>query len=77
MAIKIKAQKDYLLTELTVEGSASDIDDVMKSIKASGKTVVLYNNGAIQGINVEQKTKLTEGQSSKVREFINVDDAIL
>ena len=77
MAIKIKAQRDYLLTELSFEGSVSEIDDVLKAIKTSGKTIVLYNDGHIQGINVEQKTKLTEGQSNKVRELLNVKDVIL
>lgn len=77
MAIKIKVQRDYLLTEFSVEASASELDDVLKSIKTSGKSITLYNNGAVQGINVEQKTKLTEAQSLQVRELINIADKVL
>jgi hypothetical protein len=77
MSIKVKAQRDYLLTEFSVEASASDLDEVLKSIKASGKSITLYNNGSVQGINVEQKTKLTEVQSIQVRKIINVGDKIL
>ena len=72
MSIKIKVQRDYLLTEFSVEASVSELDDVLKSIKTSGKTVILYNNGSIQGINVEQKTKLTEDQSNEIRKMIGV-----
>jgi hypothetical protein len=74
MAIKVKIQKDYLLTEFSVEGSVSEIDDVLKSIKANGKSVTLYNNGSIQGINVEQRTKLTTDQSTEIRKMIGVGD---
>jgi hypothetical protein len=77
MAIKVKVQRDYLLTEFSVEASASELDDVLKSIKTSGKSITLYNNGAVQGINVEQKTKLTEAQSVQIRELINIGDKIL
>jgi hypothetical protein len=77
MAMKVKVQRDYLLTEFSVEASASELDDVLKSIKTSGKSITLYNNGAVQGINVEQKTKLTEAQSVQIRELINIGDKIL
>jgi hypothetical protein len=77
MAIKVKVQRDYLLTEFSVEASASELDDVLKSIKTSGKSITLYNNGAVQGINVEQKTKLTEQQSIQIRELINITDKVL
>ena len=77
MAIKIKVQRDYLLTEFSVEASASELDDVLKAIKTSGKAVTLYNNGSVQGINVEQKTKLTESQSSQIRELLNIADKVL
>lgn len=77
MAIKVKVQRDYLLTEFSVEASASELDDVLKSIKTSGKSITLYNNGTVQGINVEQKTKLTEAQSAQIRELINVADKVL
>jgi hypothetical protein len=77
MAIKVNVQRDYLLTEFSVEADVSELDHVLKQIKTSGKTVILYNGGAIQGINVEQRTKLTEEQSEKVRQLIGIKDKVL
>ena len=77
MSIKVKVQRDYLLTEFSVEASVSELDDVLKQIKTSGKSVTLYNNGFVQGINVEQKTKLTETQSVQIRELLKIEDKVL
>lgn len=79
MAIKIKVQKDYLLTEASIELAANvtDVDDIMKTSKSSGKMVVLYNNGSIQGINVEQRTKLSDVKAEKVRAMLKLEDVDL
>jgi hypothetical protein len=79
MAIKIKVQRDYLLTEASVElaGNISEVDEILKASKSNGKMVVLYNQGCIQGINVEQRSKLSEPQSAKVREILKIDDVDL
>lgn len=74
MATKVKTQKDYLLTEVTIELPAdlSELDAIMKTTKATGKIVVVYNEGGVLGINVEQKTKASESNSVKVRDILGV-----
>ena len=77
MAVKAKIQKDYLTTEVSIElpTDVSQVDQLLKATKTSGKMVVLYNEGHIQGINVEQRTKMSESESSKVRQLLAVADA--
>lgn len=79
MAIKVSAQRDYLKTEvsLNLPASVSEADEIMKAMKSNGKMVVIYNGGHVAGINLEQNTKLSEGQSEKVRELIAVKDKVL
>ncbi len=76
MAIKIKVQRDYLLTEATVAlpADVSQVDEILKATKANGKMVVLYNDGFIQGINIEQRTKMTEAKAEKTRNLLNIED---
>ena len=77
MAINIKVQRDYLLTEVSVEASADikDVDDLLKATKTNGKLIVLYNEGHVQGINVEQRTKLSDIKADKVRRLLKLEDA--
>jgi hypothetical protein len=74
--VKIKVQKDYLRTEATIEMPAdvSKVDELLRTTKTNGKMVVLYNQGSVQGINIEQNTKVPEGKSGKVRSILEVDD---
>lgn len=74
MTTKVKTQKDYLLTEVTIELPAdlSELDAIMKATKATGKIVVVYNEGGVLGINVEQKTKASDSNSVKVRDILGV-----
>jgi hypothetical protein len=74
MPIKVKNQKDYLLTEVTMDlpTSVSEIDALMRSIKASGKVVILYQDGGIMGVNVEQKKKTTPAETEKVKHLLGV-----
>jgi ABC-type hemin transport system substrate-binding protein len=74
MPIKVKTQKDSLTTEVSLElpVNLSELDAMMKSIKATGKIVVVYNQGGVLGINVEQKTKATEADSAKVRDILGI-----
>ena len=76
MAVKVKVQRDYLRTESSVEASAniSQVDEIMKASKTNGKMVVLYNEGHVQGINIEQNTKIPEAKTGKVREILEVKD---
>jgi hypothetical protein len=79
MAVKIKVQKDYLRTEASISlpSQVSEVDELLRLTKTNGKMVILYNNGFIQGINIEQNEKLTESKSAEVRALLNVADANL
>lgn len=79
MATKVKTQKDYLLTEVTIElpASLTELDAIMKATKATGKIVIVYNQGGILGINVEQKTKATDSNSVKVRDILGISTTYL
>lgn len=74
MPTKIKTQKDYLLTEASIELPAdlAELDSIMKASKATGKIVIVYNMGGILGINVEQKTKASDSEAAKVRGLLGV-----
>ncbi len=79
MPTKVKTQKDYLLTEVSIELPADlgELDAIMRATKATGKIVVVYNQGGILGINVEQKTRANESDSEKVRGILGVETKVL
>ena len=62
MAIRIKVQRNYYLSEVTMElpTDLGVLDDLLKATKASGRIVSLYNQGGVLGVNVEQRTKIQE-----------------
>jgi hypothetical protein len=74
MAVRAKVQKDYFLTEVSIDlpSDPAEIDSVVRAIKTTGKMVTVYYDGHIQGINVEQKTKLTEHQSAEIRRILGL-----
>lgn len=76
MAIKIKVQRDMLRTEASIElpADVSQVDELLRATKTNGKMVVLYNNGYVQGINVEQNTKVSEAKSTKIRSILKLED---
>ena len=75
MAIKIKAQKDVLRTEASIElpADVSQVDELLRATKTNGKMVVLYNQGYVQGINLEQNTKVPAGKSEEIRKILSVE----
>jgi hypothetical protein len=79
MVVRSKAQRDYLLTESSIDlpASVSEVDDLLRATKTSGKMVVLYNGGCVQGINIEQKTKMKESDSVKIRPMLDIDDKVI
>ena len=79
MAIKIRTQRDVLRTEASIElpAQVSEIDELLRASKTDGKLIVLYNKGFIQGINVEQNSKISESKSVEIRALIGIDDANL
>jgi CBS domain-containing protein len=76
MGIKITVQKDYLRTEASIfpHTPVSDVDELLRATKTNGKLVVLYNEGHVQGINIEQNTKLSDTKSAEVRAIVDVAD---
>ncbi len=74
MAVKIKVQKDYYLTEVSVDSSVpiADVDALMRATNTNGKMIVLYNGGAVQGVNIEQKTKITDVKAEKMRALLSI-----
>lgn len=75
MPVKIKVQKDYYLTEVSVAlpTTVSEVDQLLKATKTNGRMVVLYNGGAVQGINVEQRTKVPDTKKSEeVRDALGI-----
>jgi len=74
MAIRVKTQRDYLLTEVSIDlpCDLNDLDYLMRTSRATGKIVAQYSEGGLLGINLEQKTKMRDGVSDKVRELIGV-----
>jgi len=76
MAIKLKVQKDYLLTEASAElpTDLNELDSEMRKTKATGKIVAVYSNGGLLGVNIEQKTRATEEESNKMRKAVGVSN---
>lgn len=76
MALKIKAQRYYLLTEVTIEPpvDARELDELMQAMKANGKVVIPYNGGECPGVNLEQKIRMSDQISEKVRALMNIID---
>ena len=80
MAIRIKSQKSYYVTEFNVEtpANAGELHDVLRAIKSTGKTVILYNDGSVLGINVEQKEKVPAGAiDTQIRDLLGLDTKLL
>ena len=75
MAVRAKVQKDYFTTEVSMDLPADpgEIDSVLRATKTTGKMVVLYYDGHIQGINVEQNTKLSEAKSAEIRRNLHIN----
>jgi hypothetical protein len=79
MAVGIKVQKDYYLTEVSIElpTNVSQVDEVLKATKTNGKMVIQYNQGNVQGVNVEQRTKISESQANEIRALLGIGEKIL
>ena len=39
--------------------------------------VVQYNQGSVQGVNLEQRTKISDAQAEEIRKILDVDETIL
>lgn len=74
MAIKIKVQKDYYVTEVSIDlpSNPGELDELLKAIKTTGKAVVQYNQGSVQGINVEQRTRIPDALAIDIRQMLGI-----
>jgi hypothetical protein len=74
MAINIKSQKDSLTTEVAIAmpTDLNSLDQLMRSSKATGKIVAVYNQGGMMGVSVEQKQHMSEKESGEVRNILGV-----
>jgi len=79
MAVKIKVQKDYYLTEVSVElpADVAQVDELLKATKTTGKMVVQYNQGSTQGVNIEQRTKIPESKMDEIKTLLGIGEKIL
>jgi len=79
MAMKIKVQKDYYQTEVSLDlpADVAKVDQLLKLTRTNGKMVVLYNQGSIQGINIEPRTKISETQANEIRPLLQIGEKLL
>ena len=80
MAIKVNTQKSYYVTEFNLElpSHAGELDDTLKAMQTTGKSVTLYTDGSVLGINVEQKEKIpSEAIDQKIRDLLGLDTKFL
>lgn len=76
MAIRIKGQKSYYLTEVSIDipANVADVDELVKGLKTNGKMIVVYSGGSTQGINIEQRTPITNDSiDEKIRALIGIE----
>jgi len=78
MAIRIKIQKDYYITEVSIDLPANlqQLDELLQAMKSTGKMVVQYNQGSIQGINVEQRTKIPDSVATDIRALLKIGETV-
>jgi hypothetical protein len=78
VSIRVKAQKNYYLTEVTLElpTDPGEANDLLKSLKTDGKMVVVYSGGGVGGINIEQKQRIPEHIDAKIRELLGLGTKI-
>jgi len=74
MAVTVKKQKDHLLTEVSIAlpTDLNSLDTLMRTSKATGKIVAVYNQGGMLGVNIEQKMHISEKVSEEVRKAVGV-----
>lgn len=74
MAIKVKAQKNYYLSEISIElpTDIGAVADLMRALKSTGRIVATYNQGGVMMVNVEQKTRIPANVDEKIREIVGV-----
>ncbi len=75
MGIRIKASSSYYVTESSVDlpADSADVDSLVRSMRTNGKVVAVYNGGNIQGMTIEQRTRISsEASDDKIREILGI-----
>lgn len=75
MAIRIKSQSDYLVTDVALElpCDIQEVDHLMKEMRANGRVVAMYADGGVTGVTLEQRKRVRAGAAEdKVREIVGV-----
>lgn len=74
MPVKIKTEKNYLLTEVNIDlpVDMKELEREIKAMNSTAKVVALYNQGGTLGINVEQRTKVPASAVEKIREILRL-----
>jgi hypothetical protein len=82
MAIKLQTQNDYLLTEVVIDippdrveqnKLLGEIDALMRASHGTGKVVAQYSSGGLNGINVEQRSKIRGAVADRVRDLVGIE----
>ena len=76
MAIKIKAQKTYLMTESSIDVTTGvgELHDEVRSEKTDGKMTAIYCGGGVQGLTVEQKTRVPEALAKEWKKQLSIEE---
>lgn len=76
MTVKIKSQKDYLVTEVTLEApcNLNEIEALMRASHGTGKITAMYSGGGVVGVSVEQKARIPESVAQKVRDLVGIEN---
>jgi hypothetical protein len=79
MAIKIKDQRCYFVTESSIEVpvDTTSVDEEMLECRADGKMIVQYNGGKCPGVHLEQKTKIPDHIAPRIRALLGIKEKII
>ena len=79
MALRIKSQKVYLMTETHFElpTDVGEAHDEVRAGKTDGKMTTVYCGGGVQGVTVEQKTRVSEPLAAKFKKELGLEDKII
>ena len=74
--MKIKAQANYYETEASLElpVNVGQVHDLLIAMKTTGKMVILYNNGYVQGINLQQREKISAISDPKIKNILGLGE---
>lgn len=76
MAVRLKSVKAFYVTEVSLDlpVNAKELDDVLRSIRATGRMTIQYNDGGVLGVSVETRTKLSESEAAEVRTLVGIPE---